>query len=159
MKSIVLGLVLLMVGCAGPAAKVSAPMPAPGIFFVATNGDDRWSGRVAAPNRARTDGPLATSSAALKAVREFRRQETNAVAKAVTVFLRSGPYFLSEPLVLGPEDSGLTLAAYPGEKPVLSGGRRITGWKEVTVESRKLWAAEVPEARDGKWVFRELWVN
>ena len=61
--------------------------------------------------------------------------------------------------MLTPEDSDLVLAAYPGAKPVLSGGRPIAGWKEVTVEGKKLWAADIPEARDGKWLFRELWVN
>jgi hypothetical protein len=41
----------------------------------------------------------------------------------------------------------------------LSGGRPITGWKEVTVRGKKLWAADIPEVRDGKGYFRELWVN
>jgi hypothetical protein len=159
MNYFVFGMLVLVGGSVGPAAMVAAPRPAPGVFFVATNGDDRWSGRIAAPNGARTDGPLATPSAALKAVRGFKRQHTTDPAKTVSVFIRDGTFFLKEPLILGPEDSNLTLAACAGEKPVLSGGRRITGWKEVTVEGRKLWAAKVPEVRVGNWVFHELWVN
>jgi hypothetical protein len=68
-------------------------------------------------------------------------------------------YFVDSPVVLTPEDSGLVLAAYPGARPVLSGGRPIAGWKEVTVRGKKLWAADIPSVRDGKWYFRELWVN
>jgi hypothetical protein len=73
--------------------------------------------------------------------------------------LRGGTYFLDEPIVLRPEHSGIAVVAYRGETPVLSGGRRITDWKDVTVNGKKLWAAEIPEVREGKWYFRELWVN
>jgi hypothetical protein len=75
------------------------------------------------------------------------------------VFIGGGFHFVEGPVVFTPADSNLMLAAYPGQKPVLSGGRPITAWKEVTVEGKKLWAAEIPEVRDGKWYFRELWVN
>jgi len=27
------------------------------------------------------------------------------------------------------------------------------------VDGKKLWAADIPEVREGKWYFRELWVN
>jgi hypothetical protein len=70
-----------------------------------------------------------------------------------------GLFFVEAPVVLTSEDSGLVLAAWPGAKPVVSGGRPIAGWKEVTVQGKKLWAADIPSARDGKWYFRELWVN
>ena len=70
-----------------------------------------------------------------------------------------GLFFAEAPVVLTPEDSGLVLAAWPGVRPVVSGGRPIAGWKEVTVQGKKLWAADIPSARDGKWYFRELWVN
>jgi hypothetical protein len=70
-----------------------------------------------------------------------------------------GLFFVEAPVVLTSEDSGLVLAAWPGAKPVVSGGRPIAGWKEVTVQGKKLWAADIPSARGGKWYFRELWVN
>jgi len=78
---------------------------------------------------------------------------------SVTVSLRDGTFFLDAPLVLRPEHSGIVVAAYRNEKPVLSGGRRITGWRGVSINDRKLWASEIPEVRNGKWFFRELWVN
>jgi parallel beta-helix repeat protein len=42
---------------------------------------------------------------------------------------------------------------------VLSGGRAIHGWNEVAVGGRKLWSMNIPAVRDGKWYFRELWIN
>src|SRR5437899_3301918 len=41
-------------------------------LYVAPNGDDKWSGRIAAPAANGQDGPLATLPAALKASRSAR---------------------------------------------------------------------------------------
>ena len=154
----------LLFGCARPApqgtSSITPPKPGRGVFFVATNGNDQWSGRLPAPDRKGTDGPFATVPGALKTIRGLRQQHDSCGRTASpTVFVGGGLYFVEAPVVLTPEDSGLVLAAYPGAKPVLSGGRPITGWKEVTVKGKKLWAADIPEVRDGKWYFRELWVN
>jgi len=37
---------------------------------------------------------------------------------------------MAAPLVLGPEDSGVTWAAYPDERVVVSGARLVTGWRK-----------------------------
>ena len=140
------------------AGGAPAPEPGPGIFFVATKGNDAWSGQLAAPNRPRTDGPFATLPRALAAAREFRAGQRDWQSPAI-IWIRNGTYFLTGLLTIQPEDSHLKLLAYPQERPVISGGRRITGWKEVTIAGKQLWAAEAPEVRDGKWFFRELWVN
>jgi parallel beta-helix repeat protein len=140
------------------AGLVSKTVASPGVFYVATNGNDGWSGELASP-RSRKEGPFATVPRAVEAAREWRQHQSGASGQPATVLVRGGLYFLSEPLVLTPEDSNLTLAAYGGEQPVLSGGRRVTGWSSATVGDKKLWAAKIPEARDGRWVFRELWVN
>ena len=132
-------------------------------FHVATNGNDLWSGRLDKPSADGKDGPFATVPAALKAVRAARPTAAQA-AGGITILLREGVYELAEPLVLGPEDSGasaqqpFTIAAYPGETPILSGGRRITGWKKVEGKPG-LWQAEVPAVREGKWHFRQLFIN
>jgi hypothetical protein len=133
------------------------PLPGPHVFFVATNGNDSWSGKLAAPTRDSSDGPFATASHALSAIREHRRA-LRGLTEA-TLYFRRGNHFLASPIVLKPEDSMLKLMAYPGERPVLSGGRAIHGWRETEVNGRKLWVAEVPGVRDGAWFFRELWVN
>jgi len=153
----------LLFGCARPglngATTSPAPKPAPGVFFVATNGNDHWSGELPAPSRKGTDGPFATLPRALRAVRDARQQGTAESRQPATVFLCGGTYFVEAPIVLTPGDSDLLLTACPGTTPVLSGGRPITGWKEIVVEGKKLWAADVRGVRDGKWLFRELWVN
>jgi len=157
-----LGLLLavtLFCGCSGNRSAVfsisTAPRPGPGVFFVATNGNDAWTGGRATANARQSDGPFATVPRALTAAREFRQSH----GTAATICLRGGTHFLSEPLTLKPEDSQLKLVAYGREHPVLSGGRRIAGWHEERMNGRKMWVTEVPEARDGKWFFRELWVN
>ena len=51
--------------------------------------------------------------------------------RQVRVLIREGYYFLDEPLVFDTRDSGsaeypITYAAFPGENPVISGGREVT---------------------------------
>ncbi len=133
-------------------------------FYVAPNGNDKWSGRLASPNRTKTDGPFATLQRALEAVRQLKQQQGGTLKQPVTIYLRSGTYFLSEPVTITPEHSGtpecpVTIAAYRNEKVVLSGGRRVTGWQQTTVNGKTVWVAEIPEVREGKWFFRQLWVN
>ena len=80
---------------------------------------------------------------------------------AVTVLVREGTHYLAEPLVFGPGDSGsedgvITYAAYPGEQPVLSGGRRIAGeWRPY---KDGIWMCSLPEATGGL-DFDQLFVN
>src|SRR4051812_3964630 len=40
-------------------------------FYVATNGNDGWSGNSPTPNRSKTDGPFATVNHALEATRKI----------------------------------------------------------------------------------------
>jgi hypothetical protein len=79
----------------------------------------------------------------------------------VLVLVRGGTYTLQRPIVFTPEDSGragglTTYAAYPGERPVFSGGRAITGFRQA---AGGLWQATLPDVRDGTWSFEQLFVN
>jgi parallel beta-helix repeat protein len=137
--------------------------PEPVIFYVSPDGSDRWSGKLPAPNPAGTDGPFGSITRARDAIRDLKRQQ-DGLKQPVTVYLRAGTYFLKEPLVLTPEDSGtdncpVTYAAYGDEKPVLSGGQKIGGWKPTTVSGRKAWAAKLPAMKKGEWDFHQLFVN
>src|SRR4051794_7586772 len=90
-------------------------------FYVATDGSDENPG-----TRAK---PFATLARARDAVRQLKSGSRRKAG--VTVLVRGGTYVLNEPLVFGPEDSGtpehrMVYAAYPGEKPVLSGGHPIS---------------------------------
>jgi parallel beta-helix repeat protein len=133
--------------------------PQSNTLYVSVDGNDNWSGRLAAPNPQGTDGPLRTLLAARDNIRKAR--ETHASVVTHSVLIRGGLYQLSEPFLLFPEDSGaidqpISYAAFPGEYPILSGGRTISGWKEV---GGGIWSTEIPEVREGKWTFHSLFVN
>ncbi|MBI4877417.1 MAG: right-handed parallel beta-helix repeat-containing protein, partial [Acidobacteria bacterium] len=73
-----------------------------------------------------------------------------AALTAKRIVVRGGDYFLSEPVVLGARNSGLTIEAAPGETPTFYGGRRIAGWSK---SGERFWSAEAPAD------FRMLVVN
>ncbi len=122
-------------------------------FYVSPQGNDGWSGIQPDGAGADNGGPFASLPQALQASRDWKQANPDKPAK---IFLRQGTYYLDTTLDLFGVDSGLTLAAYPGESPVISGGRRITGWEKA---GDHLWEAPVPEARNGTWDFRVLAVN
>ncbi len=63
-------------------------------FYVATNGNDAWSGTLDAPNAPLSDGPVATFDKAIALVRQYRLSAA-ANSNAITLFLRGGTYTLS----------------------------------------------------------------
>ena len=138
-------------------------------LYVSTVGNDSWSGRLAQPNADRTDGPLATVQTARDMLRAAKA--AGGLTKPVSVVLRGGVYPQNEPIVFMAADSGtkecpVTYQAYPGEKPVISGGRVIRGWVPDDIGlsgagcGGKLWRAAVPSAKvGGKWRFNQLFVD
>ena len=130
----------------------------PGDLFIATNGNDQWSGRLPAPNATRTDGPLASIAKAKAVV--FEQLRRAAFARPVTVWVRGGRYPLRHPLCFHAEESGpVTFAAYPGETPVFDGGMRISGWTETQINGRAAWVADVAALLVERGPFRSLFVN
>ncbi len=128
-------------------------------FYVAPNGNDKWSGKLKQPNAAQTDGPLASLAGARDAIRKLKAQA--GLTAPVDVIIADGTYELAETFALTPADSGtdacpITYAAAPGAKPVITGGRRITGWRKG---EGNLWEADVPGVREGEWYFHQLFVN
>ncbi|MBL7222243.1 MAG: right-handed parallel beta-helix repeat-containing protein [Candidatus Brocadiae bacterium] len=95
----------------------AADKPSSIVLYVAPTGDDGAGGTRAAPF-----GTLARAVAAV-------RQRRAAAAQPARIVLRAGRYFVAGTLVLGRQDSALTVTAEAGEKVTLSGGRRITAWK------------------------------
>lgn len=109
-------------------------------FYVAADGDDKWTGTLESPNADKTDGPFATFERACEALRAKPKP-----AGGVTVHVRAGKYTLGQTLRLGKEDSGssnspIEFRAYRDEKPVLIGGRAITAW---TVERERVLKADL----------------
>ena len=134
-------LALLFAGCVTPHRAV----------YVAPDGNDANLGTKAQP--------FATLPRAMAAVRDLRSGDLP--PDPVTVYLRGGTYAVREPIVFTPADSGtadapVTVAAYPGEQPVLSGGERLTGtWERVP--GKPYWKLET--ARRGAKTPRMLFVN
>ncbi len=128
-------------------------------FYVATNGNDAWSGRLPAPNVVGTDGPFATLSRARDAIRELKAN--GGLHQPLKVLVRGGTYYLPETFTLGSEDSGtasfpITYMAYSGEKVVLSGGRPISGWKPY---QGKIWQCDLNALGLGELSFKQLFYN
>ena len=68
------------------------------------------------------------------------------------VVLKGGTYRLDKTLVLGPQNSGVTWMAFKNEKPVLSGGVPVTGWRPHT---NGIWKAKLNRGEK----LRQLYVN
>jgi hypothetical protein len=147
-----------------PADAAGGKGTRPIVYYVATDGDDRWSGRLAAPGAGGTDGPFATLQRARDAVRELKRGAGGVLLAPVTVAVRGGRYELARALEFTPDDSGtaqypVVYTSYRGETPVLSGGRKIGGWRPETINGHACWVADVAGVRAGDWVFHHLWVG
>ena len=127
-------------------------------LYVAVDGSDQWSGRLPAHNAQRTDGPVATLAGARDRLRKLKATSASQESLPRQVFVRGGKYFLAETLQLTAEDSGtrespVTYTAYPGEKPILSGGRKITGWQPY---QGRIVQAFVPECQGDKRKLQQL---
>ncbi|MDO6487558.1 right-handed parallel beta-helix repeat-containing protein [Colwellia sp. 6_MG-2023] len=102
-------------------------------FYVAVDGNDDFTGTTAEHRANSKTGPFASVKRARDAVRELKKKQPN---KNIVVLIRGGMYQLDETVTFGVEDSAadnftITYAAFPGEKPVFSSGRHITGWEKA----------------------------
>ncbi|MFC1677847.1 right-handed parallel beta-helix repeat-containing protein [Planctomycetota bacterium] len=114
-------------------------------FYVAANGSDENPGTI--------DKPFKTIDKARIAV---RGKISDGLKNDVTVLLRGGTYQISEPIIFDQKDSGsqqhsITYANYPGEEPIISGGKKIANWKKDTNGRWK--------AKAGVYNFRQMYVN
>ncbi len=141
-------------GDSGASIDAQSCAAEPADFFVATNGDDAWTGTLAAPNSAGTDGPFATLGHAQTMVRSLPR---GGRTTPITVSIRGGTYFLAKTWTFDATDAGTAAvptvyAAYPCETPVISGGFAIDSW---TADASGALTATVPATAS----FAQLWVN
>ena len=121
-------------------------------YYVAPNGNDQNIGTS-------LQAPFQTLTRAQQVVRNLKA--TGTLTEPVTIYIKGGTYSITEPLMLTDEDSGnercpVTYTALPGEKVLLSGGERINGWKRYKGD---IWVTTLPEVQEGKWWFRQLYVN
>jgi hypothetical protein len=131
-------------GVGGGAATGGAP--AAGTIFVAPNGDDANPGTMAQP--------LKTVARA----RDVVRGMTANMTADITVYLRGGTYPQTSTLTFGNADSGkngfyVKYMAYQSERPIITGGRPITGWTMSSAGNGIYSATGVTTP------FRQLYVN
>ncbi|MFI5165655.1 MAG: right-handed parallel beta-helix repeat-containing protein [Thermoanaerobaculales bacterium] len=124
------------------------------MFYVATDGNDAWSGALPTPNAAKTDGPFATPDHARAAVQALDKTRL----RQVVVQFRAGTYYLPATEQFTSADSGtasteIVYQNYPGEAPVISGGMRVRHWTNV---SGNVWKATLPSSMQ---YFENLFYN
>jgi hypothetical protein len=90
------------------------------IYIDAVHGNDRNSGSI--------DSPLQSIAAGIAAVRENRRQSSNAISSSngALLILRKGIFYQDSTIILTPLDSYLTITSFPGETVWISGARLLT---------------------------------
>ncbi|MHC4177500.1 MAG: Ig-like domain-containing protein, partial [Planctomycetota bacterium] len=105
-------------------------------FYVATSGNDAWSGKLAGPTADGSDGPFATLERARDEVRRLK-QAGAWPQSGVTVTVRGGVYERSQTFQLSAQDSGtqdapVVYRARKGEQVRLVGGKVLAGFRPVT---------------------------
>lgn len=98
--------------------------------FAAPYGDDNNPGTL--------EAPVQTLRRALQLV--ITSQDTT----PITVWLRGGLYPVTETLVLaGPFSREITIAAYPGEEPIITGATQVTNWSPAQYQGTDIWSATI----------------
>lgn len=113
------------------------------VLFVSPDGSDAALGTIAQPLRT------------LARVQQMVRDRQAEQPTAITVYLRGGTYRLQQPLQFDTRDVAGDLPviyrAFQTERPIISGGRLITGWQAL--------GQGVYRAPAGKQPFRQFYVN
>ena len=119
-------------------------------IYVSPTGAASASGTSPIPT-ADGQGPLASVADALTRIAELRRI---GIRQPISVRLEAGVYEHSAPVVIGEDVSSVTVEPQDGEV-ILSGGRRITGWRTDTYGGVPCLSAEVPAGMH----FTDFYVN
>jgi len=128
-------------------------------LYISPDGNDGWTGRLDSPNAGRTDGPLASLTAARDAIRALRSKGRS--TEPMRVIVADGRYQLEQTLQLEAIDSGtqqspVVYEAAENASPVFSGGRVIDGLRP---DSDGIWKTHIKEVADGNWYFEQLFVD
>ncbi|MDQ7825996.1 MAG: right-handed parallel beta-helix repeat-containing protein [Candidatus Eremiobacteraeota bacterium] len=136
-------------GCGGGAGSSGAPDMSvlQTEFWISPDGNDSSPGT--------QSSPFLTMERARDAIRSLDKERREG---EIVVYLKGGTYRLSQPLVLGPEDSGqngreVIYCAAPGEKPVISGSVSVGNW---SLHDKDL---GIYRAQVGQRETRQLYVN
>ncbi len=127
-------------------ASAEGGIGASGPIYVAPNGDDSNPGTLAQPVKT------------LGKAQDLVRTLNGSMTSDITVYLRGGTYPVTSTVTFGNADSGtngfyVKYMAYPGERPVITGGQPIRGW-HVFDASKNIYSASGVTTP-----FRQLYVN
>jgi hypothetical protein len=103
--------------------------------------------------------PLASLHEVRNAVRNAL--QSTAREQRITVFIHGDIYELPETLTFTTADSGtpenpVIYTAWPGDRPVISGGRRLHNWTRLN-DNR--WTTPIPAERENDWIPRQLFLD
>lgn len=107
-------------------------------------------------------GSLEKPFKTLTKAKDFVKTVNSTMTGNINIHLRGGDYQLSESLIFGANDGGkngfnVIYKAYNDEKPVITGGKQITGWTQVS--GKNYWVADVPTSAGFASYFRNIWVD
>lgn len=71
--------------------------------------------------------------------RQMRRQKGQVVRLGVA----GGTHRIWRPVDIGPDDSGLVISAFPGERPVFDGSTVVRGWQETRIGGHVAWVVDI----------------
>jgi len=94
------------------------------------------------------NGPLRTLEDTLEKITELRRI---GVYQPITIKLIGSEYALEKTLVINENVYGVTIEPFCNQPFLLSGGKRITGFKELVFNDQRCFAAYIPEVESGEW--------
>ncbi|MFF1610281.1 right-handed parallel beta-helix repeat-containing protein [Amycolatopsis sp. NPDC058278] len=134
-----------------PAGPAHAAVPC--TFYVSASGSDGNAGT--SPDR-----PWATLERAQDHIRQHGLNKD--MQADLRVCLRGGRYTRTATFNLSEADSGshgfkVVYQAYPGETPIVDGGKAVKGWNRVP--DRPYFVADVPESAGYADYFRQLYVG
>jgi hypothetical protein len=147
-KVVIVGVLCLFIGLLSFATAAQSA----GIkIYVAVSGNDS--------NPGTREKPLASLNGALFRLQMLKK--TQALTSPVEIIIGNGEYFMTEPCLFKPENSGTIYApvvfkAEEGASPVFYGGKEIKGFEKV---SATVWRAKIPEVTEYDWNFGQLYVN
>jgi len=121
------------------------------IYVSQKNGNWMYSG-FHKEEKGEFQGPLDSIENALKLVEDMRRA---GAGQPVTIEVLDEVYTVENPVVITNKVNSVTIK---GNNTVISGGKRITGFKEDTFNDVRCFSAQVPEIENGFW-FTDLYVD
>ena len=147
--AVLLGSLMAVAIACAPPATVQAAAPSH-VLYVSPSGNDAWSGKLASPNAAKSDGPLASLVAARDAIRKLKA--AGPLTAPVEVRLRGGVYRPQEMLTARAAGLGhravpdLLCRLRPTRRLSFSGGVPVTGFKPWRGKIRVCGPAREPAA-------------